>query len=268
MLISFLLFDVIVNFSSSDSFMFFLFIISVFRRLDDVTSSELALQLSSTLAFWMSTYCIVNVINEVFALFCVELRVSETKNWPSIFEVVRKTSSVRRFWGWLCSLSRFFFSQADAEIVNSYFTSAHFDIKSTASPSKVSLTPSPTTSFIFVLASSYHDTSISFSAFSSRASFIWAAISAPASLGGKVERCGSFWRRWRGSCLKMRWELLGMGVWVVGERSGGKVWDSSGWLAFWLGRRRYGAIRTFWGRGRGRMWCSRCRLLDGWGRSH
>jgi len=50
-LISFLLFNVIVNFLSSNSFMFFLFIISFFRRLDDVTSSELTLQLSNMLAF-------------------------------------------------------------------------------------------------------------------------------------------------------------------------------------------------------------------------
>ncbi len=248
--------------------MFSLFIISFFRKLDDVTLSELALQLSSMLTFWINTYCIINVINEILTLFCVELKVSETKNWSLIFKIMRKTSSLRRFWEWLCSLSRFFFSQADAKIVNSYFTSAHFDIKSIASPSKISLTFSSITFFIFVSASSYHGTSISPSAFSSRASFTWAAISTSASLDGKVERCGSFWRRWQRSCLRMRWKPLGMGIWMVGGRSEGRAWDSSGWSAFWLGRRRYGAIRTFWGRERGWMWCSRCRLLGGWGGSH
>lgn len=267
-LISFLLFDVIVNFLSSNSFMFFLFIISFFRRLDDVTSSELTLQLSNMLAFWMSIYCIINVINEILMLFCVELKVSETKNWSLIFKIMRETSLMRRFWEWLCSLSWFFFPQTDAEIANSYFTSAHFDIKSTASPSKVSFTPSLITFFIFALASSYHNTSTSLSAFSSRISSTWAAISTSTFLDGKVERCGSFWRRWRGLCLRMRWELLGMKVWVMGERSGDKMWDSSEWSAFWLGRRRYGAIRTFWGRERGWMSCSRCRLLGGWGGSH
>jgi hypothetical protein len=169
-LISFLLFDVIANSPPPDPSMFSLSTIPFFRRLDDVTSSELALRLSSTLAFWISTYCIVNVINGVFALFCVGLGVSEAKDWPPIFGAVGEASSVRRFWGWLCPLSWSFFPQAGAEIANSYPTPAHFGIKSTAPPSKVSPTPSPITSSISAPAPSYHGTPTSPSASSSRAS--------------------------------------------------------------------------------------------------
>lgn len=107
-LVSFLVFDFLANSPPPDPSTFSPSTIPFFRRLDDVTSPELALRLSSTLGFWVNTYCIVNVINGVFALFCVGLGVSEAKDWPPIFGAVGVAFSVRRFWGWLCFLSRSF----------------------------------------------------------------------------------------------------------------------------------------------------------------
>lgn len=100
-LVSFLLYDAIANFPPPDPSMFSPSTIPFFRRFSDVTSSELALRLSSTLTFWINTYCIINVINGVLALFCVGLGLSEAKDWPPIFGAVGEAFSVRKFWGWV-----------------------------------------------------------------------------------------------------------------------------------------------------------------------
>lgn len=193
-LISFLLYDAIANFPPPDPSMFSPSTIPFFRRFSDVTSSELTLRLSSTLAFWINTYCIINVINGILALFCVGLGLSEAKDWPPIFGAVGEAFSVRRFWGWVYHyvLSHgSSFPCAAAEIANSYPSPARFGIKSTAPPSRVSPALSPRTSSISGPTPSCHATPTSPSPSSSRASSTSAATSPPASPRGKAERCNS-----------------------------------------------------------------------------
>ena len=98
-LVSFLVFDILSNLPPPDPKMFDRAIIPFFRRLGHVTMPELGLKLASTVVFWVSTFCIVNVIHGVLGLLFVGIGVSEAKRWPPVFGDVGEAWSVRRFWG-------------------------------------------------------------------------------------------------------------------------------------------------------------------------
>ena len=72
--------------------------IAYFGRFSEVTLGEFGLRLTSTIGFWVSTYCIINIIHGTFAVFAVGLGGSEPGAWPPIFGHLSEAYSIRRFW--------------------------------------------------------------------------------------------------------------------------------------------------------------------------
>ena len=62
------------------------------------STEALIIRTSSVLGFWISLYCIIQVLMGSLAFCTVALNISEPKNWPPGFGSVSEAYTLRRFW--------------------------------------------------------------------------------------------------------------------------------------------------------------------------
>lgn len=75
-------------------------LVPVFRRLGNITSSELKLRTLSTAGFWLSVYCALQGAHAVVSAIAVTLGLSEVRDWRPLFGSVSGSYTLRDFWGY------------------------------------------------------------------------------------------------------------------------------------------------------------------------
>jgi hypothetical protein len=72
-----------------------------FSRISEITIEEFMVRIFAVLGFWVNTACTVSLINSLFAVIHVGLRLQDPVSWPPIFGKISESYSIRQFWGYV-----------------------------------------------------------------------------------------------------------------------------------------------------------------------
>ena len=82
-----------------NSILFFSSQVPFFRRLSDVSASEMKTRFLGVLGYWTFQYMVIDVLNAMLAVSTVALRLTSVDVWPPFFGSVDEAWSLRQFWG-------------------------------------------------------------------------------------------------------------------------------------------------------------------------
>ena len=73
--------------------------IPFFRRLRNVSASEMSTRILGVLGYWTVQYMVIEVLYSVLAILAIALRITDVDVWPPVFGSVDEAWSIRQFWG-------------------------------------------------------------------------------------------------------------------------------------------------------------------------
>ena len=73
-------------------------LVPFFIRLNEVTVEELVVRIIITICFWISIYCIMQLMHSVLAIIAVASRLTDVRGWRPLFGPPSQAYTIRKFW--------------------------------------------------------------------------------------------------------------------------------------------------------------------------
>ena len=74
-------------------------LVPIFRHLQEVTFEEIAIRLTTTIAYWTIIYCVMTMLYSIVSLTAVLSGISEVRSWPPLYGPLSQAYTIRGFWG-------------------------------------------------------------------------------------------------------------------------------------------------------------------------
>lgn len=98
--ISFLVLDTLTTSGSPDTNAneYSVHLVPFFIRLNEVTVEEIIVRIIITICFWISIYCIMQVMHSVVAIIAVASGLTDVRGWRPLFGPPSQGYTIRKFW--------------------------------------------------------------------------------------------------------------------------------------------------------------------------
>ena len=73
-------------------------LVSIFRRLGEVTAEQLVVRVVATVAWWVNIYCLLEGLRSIVAMLTVSLHMTPVAAWRPWFGPMDEAYTLRRFW--------------------------------------------------------------------------------------------------------------------------------------------------------------------------
>lgn len=73
--------------------------VPLLTRLGELSVEDILFRISSTFAYWITAYCVAQLLQGAFALVTVGTGLSEVKSWRPAFGPLAEAYTIRQFWG-------------------------------------------------------------------------------------------------------------------------------------------------------------------------